>query len=81
MIDNDGSYTHTHTHTHTHQERLLLPDEMLSLMGMGPKACRFRRLIASGELSAASVRAMAGNGLHCSAVASVFVWGVLNFEV
>ena len=60
------------------EERGLLPEEFLRLMGMPRGTIRFQRLIDAGVLSAADVRSMSGNGLHCVTAAGAFISGILH---
>ena len=60
------------------EERGLWPEEFLRLMGMPRGTIRFQRLIDAGVLSAADVRSMSGNGLHCVTAAGAFISGILH---
>ena len=59
----------------------MLPTELLALMGMPLRLCRFRDLVAAGVPTAADLRRCCGNGLHCPSVTAAFLWAVANVDV
>ena len=60
------------------EERGLLPEEFLPMIGMPRGTIRFQRLIDAEVLNAADVRSMSGNGLHCVTAPGAFISEILH---
>ena len=52
---------------------------LLAMMGMPRHMCRFGSSLEAATLTAADIRALVGNGLHCVTAAGAFIVGILHF--